>query len=337
MLKIIVTGGAGFIGSHTVIQLLQAGHKVWIIDNFSNSSQSVLQAIENLTDCEIECAVTDIRDKNKLIELFNSIQPDAVIHFAGLKSVSESISFPLEYYDVNVTGTNNILQAMQVVGCNKIVFSSSACVYSRNASTPFSESSETKPINPYGNTKLAAERLISDWVAADVKRQGVSLRYFNPVGAHQSGLIGEKPTSTPNNLMPYILDVASGKRDKLQVYGADYETKDGTGVRDYVHVVDLADAHIHALTAELKTGKNHIFNIGTGISYTVLEVIDTFVKINKVKVPYKFVEERLGDTPISVADTTLAHDILGWFAKLGLEEMCRDAWNNRSIAAADQI
>ena len=262
-MKVLVTGGAGYIGSHTCVELLNAGHEVFVIDNLSNGHETSVERVRLITNCELQFTNADIRDSNALDKIFNTFKPDSVIHFAGLKAVGESTADPIKYYDVNVGGSVSLLTAMAKAGCNNIVFSSSATVYGKPKYLPYEEEHPTNPVNPYGRTKLMIENIIHDWIKVDLKRKGTILRYFNPVGAHESGQIGEEPIGIPNNLMPYIAQVADGRREHLNIFGNDYETADGTGARDYIHVVDLALAHIGALN-QSKLEKFEILNIGGG-------------------------------------------------------------------------
>lgn len=326
-MRIFVTGGAGYIGSHTVHKLIELGNDILVFDNFSNSSKTVLERIGDELGQNLQHVTGDIRDYEMLKSSIARYRPDVVIHFAGLKAVGESVESPLNYYSVNVAGSLNLLRAMDEVNCHNIVFSSSATVYGKPQHLPISESHPLKPLNPYGHTKLAAEFLISDWTAADERRCSVILRYFNPVGAIPAGFIGENPKGRPDNLMPFITQVATGMRESLQVFGDDYDTVDGTGVRDYLHVVDLADAHCRAIDYLNKTTGSTIFNLGTGRGYSVLEVVDIFQEVTGRVVDYSIVNRRPGDAPIVVADPTLANSTLGWEAMYDLSKMCEDAWN----------
>jgi len=324
--KVIVTGGAGYIGSHTCVELLEAGHEVLVIDNLSNGHKAVFDRIQNITNCEIGFINADIRNTNVLEEVFNSFKPDSVIHFAGLKAVEESVAKPLDYYEVNVGGTISLLGVMSRVECNNIIFSSSATVYGDPQYLPYDEMHPTNPINPYGRTKLIVENIINDWVQAHTCRRGTILRYFNPVGAHESGQIGEEPNGVPNNLMPYIAQVAVGRRETLNIFGNDYDTSDGTGERDYIHVVDLANAHMKALHAQSIIKPFEILNIGCGLGITVLELIKAFEKISGVSIKYQFASRRKGDLPKFWADTTYASNLIDWNPKFGIEKMCQDTW-----------
>ena len=323
---ILVTGGAGYIGSHTCIKLLDAGYDVVVLDNFSNSSPEALRRVESLAGRPTTLVQGDINDHGLLARLFGAHKIDAVIHFAGLKAVGESVEQPLRYYHNNVTGTLALCQAMQTAGVFNLVFSSSATVYGDPASLPIREDFATGATNPYGHSKLIIEEILSDLHRSAPEWNLALLRYFNPVGAHPSGRIGEDPSDIPNNLMPYIAQVAVGRRDHLSVFGSDYDTKDGTGVRDYIHVQDLAEGHVKALEwLDRKEGVKAI-NLGTGTGYSVLEMLKAFEKACGKPLPYKLVDRRPGDIASCYADPAMARDVLGWSAKLGLEAMCEDAW-----------
>lgn len=327
-MHILVTGGAGFIGSHTVVELLNQDHEVTIVDNFYNSSPKVLDAIKEITQKQFRFHLVDVSNQEQIIELFENNEFDAVIHFAGYKAVGESVSKPLSYYFNNVTSTIHLAQACVDYGVNKFVFSSSATVYGDN-NVPFKEDMELLPTtNPYGETKAMSERVLMDAVKAHPDLGVSLLRYFNPVGAHPSGLIGEVPTGVPNNLMPYISQVASGQREKLFVFGNDYETTDGTGVRDYIHVVDLAKGHVAALE-HLNAG-THIYNLGSGKGTSVLELVHSFEKVNDIKIPYDIVNRRDGDIATSYADASKAKNELDWETKLTIDDMCEDTWRFES-------
>ena len=327
-MHILVTGGAGFIGSHTVVELLNQDHEVTIVDNFYNSSPKVLDAIKEITQKQFRFHLVDVSNQEQIIELFENNEFDAVIHFAGYKAVGESVSKPLSYYFNNVTSTIHLAQACVDYGVNKFVFSSSTTVYGDN-NVPFKEDMELLPTtNPYGETKAMSERVLMDAVKAHPDLGVSLLRYFNPVGAHPSGLIGEVPTGVPNNLMPYISQVASGQREKLFVFGNDYETTDGTGVRDYIHVVDLAKGHVAALE-HLNAG-THIYNLGSGKGTSVLELVHSFEKVNDIKIPYDIVKRRDGDIAISYADASKAKNELDWETKLTIDDMCEDTWRFES-------
>ncbi|PUE40062.1 UDP-glucose 4-epimerase GalE [Limnohabitans sp. Bal53] len=330
MSTILVTGGAGYIGSHTVVELLNAGHQVLIVDNLCNSSIAVLERIQKLANPNFRFVQADVRDGAVLDRLFAEQPIDGVIHFAGLKAVGESVSQPVRYFDNNVGSTLALLQAMDRAGVRRIVFSSSATVYGDPEQVPISESSRLQVTNPYGRTKLMCEDILRDLQVSDPRWQVAVLRYFNPVGAHISGTIGEHPSGIPNNLMPYITQVAVGQREFLSIFGRDYPTPDGTGVRDYIHVVDLAQGHLAALHYLQQRQTSITVNLGTGRGVSVQELADTFARVTGVPVPYRFVERRPGDVAACYADTTLAREALGWQAQLGVERMCQDAWRWQS-------
>lgn len=324
---ILVTGATGFIASHTIVELQQAGFDIVGIDNLSNSCVETLDNIEKITGKKIEFSKIDIRDYDKLLEFLSKYKIDTCIHFAGLKAVGESVKKPVEYYDNNIGGTLVLLKVLKEIGCKNIIFSSSATVYGTPAFVPITEECP-KGIctNPYGWTKHMIEQILIDTQNANPDMNVVILRYFNPIGAHKSGLIGEKPNGIPNNLMPYITQVACGIREKLFVYGNDYDTPDGTGVRDYIHVVDLARGHVKALGAINKNCGLDIFNLGTGHGYSVLDVINTFEKVNNIKIPYEIVARRPGDIAMCYANPQKAKDVLGWVAEYDLDDMCCDSW-----------
>lgn len=324
--RIFVTGGTGFIGSHTCVALLEAGYDVSVLDNLSNSSVEVIQRIGQICGREPDFIEGDIRDKTLLTRLFGANQFAAVIHFAGLKAVGESMDQPMEYYENNVGGTLDLLAAMQQAGVRTMVFSSSATVYGDPASVPISEDFPRSSTNPYGATKLMIENILADMRRADPDWRFARLRYFNPVGAHESGLIGENPTGVPNNLMPFIAQAAAGLRSELSVFGDDYDTVDGSGVRDYIHVVDLADGHVAALDYLVRNREMLTVNLGTGQGVSVLQMIRAFEESNHCKVPYRISERRPGDVARCWADTGLANRLLGWRATRTLEDMCIDAW-----------
>lgn len=325
-MKILVTGGAGYIGSHACVVLMQAGHQITVLDNFSNSSPSVLARIGQIAGRQPELVEADIRDEVALQGIFRRSSFDAVMHFAGLKAVGESVAQPLRYWDWNVGGTISLLNAMDQAGVRTLVFSSSATVYGDPASVPISEDAPVKATNPYGQNKLVIEKMLSDIAAAEPEWRIARLRYFNPVGAHESGLIGEAPQGVPNNLMPFVTQVAAGTRAQLSVFGKDYPTPDGTGVRDYIHVVDLAEGHLAALNA-LKKRKGIItVNLGTGKGVSVLEMIRALEHASGRNVPYQIAPRRPGDIAECYADVRYAHELLGWTAKRGIKEMCADAW-----------
>ena len=333
-MNILVTGGAGFIGSHTVIELLNAGHGVVVVDNLVNSSAESLKRVAQITGKEVPFVECDIRDRQSLNRVFEQYQFDCCIHFAGLKAVGESVSKPWEYYDNNIGGTLVLVDVMRQHGCTNIIFSSSATVYGDPAEIPITESCpKGKCTNPYGQTKSMLEEILTDLHTADIKNgvekpwNVVLLRYFNPIGAHPSGLIGENPNGIPNNLMPYITQVAVGRLEKLHVFGNDYNTPDGTGVRDYIHVVDLAKGHVKALKAIEENCGVEIFNLGTGKGYSVLDIVHGFEAANDLKIPYVIDPRRPGDIDANYSDPTKAWEKLGWKAEYGIEEMCRDSWN----------
>ena len=326
-MAVLVTGGAGYIGSHTSIELLQACYDIVIVDNFCNSKPESLNRIEELTGKKPKFYEVDILDREGLNKVFDENNIEAVIHFAGLKAVGESVEKPIEYYENNISGTLVLCDVMRKHNVKKIVFSSSATVYGMNNKVPFSEDMPTaSATNPYGSTKLFIEQILSDIYVSDNEWSVALLRYFNPIGAHESGRIGEDPNGIPNNLMPYITQVAVGKRKELSVFGNDYDTHDGTGVRDYIHVVDLAKGHLKAVGKVLSSNGVEAYNLGTGIGYSVLDVVNSFEKASGQKVPYKIVERRAGDIATCYADATKALRELGWKAEKNLDDMCRDSW-----------
>ena len=327
-MKILVTGGAGYIGSHTVVELQNAGHDVVVVDNLSNSKEIALQRVSQITGKPVDFYNIDIRDFDALDKLLAKYSFDCCIHFAGLKAVGESVEKPLEYYDNNVGGTVTLLRALNKHNCKNIIFSSSACVYGNPKIIPITEECPKGACtNPYGQTKHIIEEIMKDLQKSDKDWNIVLLRYFNPIGAHKSGTIGEDPNGIPNNLMPFITQVAVGKRPELNVFGNDYDTPDGTGVRDYIHVVDLAIGHVYALKAiENKCGLE-IFNLGTGHGCSVLDVVHAFEKVNDLKIPYVIKPRRAGDVPTCYSNADKAKRILGWSAQFNLEDMCRDSWN----------
>jgi UDP-glucose 4-epimerase len=326
--KILITGGAGYIGSHTCVVLLEAGFDVAVVDNLCNSSREALRRVENLTGKKISFHEVDVRESATLASIFAVEKPQAVIHFAGLKAVGESTEKPLEYYDVNISGTLTLLLAMRTAGVRQIVFSSSATVYGNPATVPIQEDFPLSATNPYGRSKLVIEDILRDLVLSDASWKVALLRYFNPVGAHESGLIGEDPNGIPNNLMPLVSQVAIGRRPRLNVFGGDYPTSDGTGVRDYIHVVDLAKGHLAALQAMYKWEgvKPLTVNLGTGHGYSVLDMVRAFEKASGRAVPYQIVGRRPGDIATCYADPALAERLLGWKAQFCVERMCEDAW-----------
>ena len=326
-MRILVTGGAGFIGSHTCVELLNAGYDVVIIDSFSNSKPKALDAIRAITGKDFGFYNVDIRDRAAMEEIFAKESVDAVIHFAGYKAVGESVEKPLEYYDNNLYGFIVLAETMAKFGVKKIVFSSSATVYGMNNPSPFREDMPTSATNPYGETKVMIERMLDDLCASDPEWSACKLRYFNPIGAHESGLIGEDPNGIPNNLLPYVSRVAAGKLKELSVFGDDYDTPDGTGVRDYIHVVDLAKGHLAALKyIENHTGSLPV-NLGTGNGTSVLEIVRAFEKASGRKVPYRIAPRRAGDIASCYADASRAAELLGWRAEKNIDDMCRDGWN----------
>jgi UDP-glucose 4-epimerase len=328
--KILVTGGSGYIGSHTVVELIQAGFEPVILDNLSNSSAEVLGRIHELTGRRVPLVEGDINDAPLLRQLLAQHRFDATIHFAGLKSVGESVSDPLSYYRNNVNGTVTLLQCLGEAGVKRFVFSSSATVYGDPRSVPIREDAPTGPTNPYGKTKWLIEHILSDLAASDPEWAIGVLRYFNPVGAHLSGRIGESPRGIPNNLMPYVTQVAVGKRERLSVFGGDYPTPDGTGVRDYIHVVDLALGHIAALKRADRAAGIWTVNLGTGQGYSVLDIVKAFERASGRTIPYQVVARRPGDIAQCFADPTTAERELGWKASRGLEQMCADSWRWQS-------
>lgn len=328
MSKILVTGGAGYIGSHTCVELLNAEHEVVVLDNLSNSSKESLNRVQTLTSKTLEFIEGDILDSNVLDQVFQTHQIDAVIHFAGLKAVGESQQLPLKYFENNISGSISLVKAMERANVFNLVFSSSATVYDEANVSPLNEDMPTgMPSNNYGYTKLIVEQLLQKLSIADERWSIALLRYFNPVGAHKSGQIGEDPQGIPNNLMPYVTQVAVGRREKLSIFGNDYDTVDGTGVRDYIHVVDLANAHLCALNNRLNAQGCRAWNIGTGNGCSVLEIAQTFEKVNGIEIPFEFAPRREGDVATSFADNARAVAELGWTPKFGLEDMLADSWN----------
>ncbi|MBO80880.1 MAG: UDP-glucose 4-epimerase GalE [Citromicrobium sp.] len=325
-MKIFVTGGAGYIGSHAVLELLRAGQEVCSYDNYCNSSPEALRRVRRLANADLSEIQGDVRDRAQLLQAMEGFLPNAVIHFAGLKAVGKSAKKPLSYYDTNVVGTLRLLEAMDGVGCQRIIFSSSATVYGDPQYLPFDEDHPLAPVNTYGRTKLVAEQAIADWCKASGRGSAVLLRYFNPVGAHASGEIGEDPNGVPDNLMPFIAQVAVAKRSCLQVFGNDYDTRDGTGERDYVHVVDLARAHVAALDFANSHAGCEAFNIGTGTACSVLDMARGFEEACGRNIPVEFVARREGDVACSYADASKAHRALGWRAKRDLKDMCATTW-----------
>ena len=329
-MKILVTGGAGYIGSHTCIELIKAGYGVVVVDNLCNSSLESLKRVEELTDSDIPFHKVDVRDKARLTRVFEQYSIDGVIHFAGLKAVGESVEKPIEYYDTNVGGTFILAEVMRDFNCKTFVFSSSATVYGDPHTVPIKEDFPLSVTNPYGRSKLMIEEFLKDVFVADDSWHIALLRYFNPVGAHKRGLIGEDPNDTPSNLIPYISQVAVGKLEKLSVFGGDYDTPDGTGVRDYIHVVDLAKGHVKALQALENKSQVLTVNLGTGNGYSVLDMVKAFEKASGKNIPYQIVDRRPGDIATCYADPAYAVEKLGWSAEHELDEMCEDAWRWQS-------
>ena len=330
MKRILVTGGAGYIGSHTVVELIAAGYEAIIVDNFSNSSVEVLDRLKTITGVDVPFYKGSISDKEFMNRVFGENQIDAVIHFAAYKAVGESVQEPLKYYKNNVCGTISLLDVMKLHKVEHIIFSSSATVYGMNNISPLTEDLSTSAINPYVYTKLMMEQILTDVALANSDWSVTNLRYFNPIGAHESGMIGEAPNGIPNNLMPYITQVAVGKLQELSVFGNDYDTHDGTGVRDYIHVVDLAKGHVLALKHNLENKGVAVFNLGTGIGYSVLDMVKVFENVNGVKIPYTIKDRRPGDVATCYADASKANDILGWKAEKTLQDMMRDSWRWQS-------
>ncbi len=331
-MAILVTGGAGFIGSHTCVELLNAGYDVVVVDNYYNASPKSLERVKELTGKDFKSYDCDVRDSEGMDKIFKENKIDAVIHFAGLKAVGESCQKPIEYYDNNIGGTLKLCDVMRNNGCKNIVFSSSATVYGMNNVSPLKETMKTGgTTNPYGTTKYMIEIILEDIYKSDNEWNVTLLRYFNPIGAHESGRIGENPNGIPNNLMPYITQVAIGKRPYFSVYGDDYDTPDGTGVRDYIHVVDLADGHVKAVKNILEGNKGvQVFNLGTGKGYSVLDIVKAFSKVYGKELPYKIAPRRPGDLAVCYSDPTKAKEVLGWEAKRDIDDMCRDSWNWQS-------
>ena len=326
-MKILVTGGTGYIGSHTAVELLNSGYEIVIIDNFSNSKSDVLDKIKLITNKDFKFYEGDVCNKDLLRKIFSENKIDAVIHFAGYKAVGESVKKPIMYYRNNIDSTLSLIEVMNEFNCKKIVFSSSATVYGNPTTLPIKEDFPLSTTNPYGSTKLMIENILRDLYISDNDWSIALLRYFNPIGAHVSGLIGENPKGIPNNLMPYIVKVANKELDELSIFGNDYDTPDGTGVRDYIHVVDLAKGHIKAIEKILKDKEIDAYNLGTEIGYSVLDLVTTFEKVNKIKVPYKITDRRPGDIASCYADSSYALEKLNWKAEKGIEEMCRDSYN----------
>lgn len=329
-MKILVTGGAGYIGSHTCVELLNAGYDIVVLDNLYNSSEKCLDAVKELTGRDFPFYKVDMLDKDAMEQVFKENEIDSVIHFAGLKAVGESTKIPITYYHNNITGTLHLLQLMEKYGVNNIVFSSSATVYGMPKTVPITEDFPLSTTNPYGSTKLFIEQILKDAQAANNKLSVTLLRYFNPIGANKSGKMGEDPKGIPNNLLPYVAQVAVGKLEKVHVFGSDYPTPDGTGVRDYIHVVDLALGHLKALEKKSNVPGVHIYNLGTGNGYSVLQIIAAFSKACGKEIPYQIDGRRPGDIAECYADPTKARDELGWTAERGIDEMCEDSWRWQS-------
>ena len=330
-MNVLVTGGAGYIGSHTCVELMQSGHEVVVIDNLCNSNPKSLERVETLTGRHVKFYQGDVRDEALLRRIFAENEIDSVIHFAGLKAVGESVAQPWRYYDNNLNSTLVLTKVMADAGVKRIIFSSSATVYSGDNEMPLRETSRTGGCtNPYGWTKYMTEQILSGMAHADPAWSVVLLRYFNPIGAHESGIIGEDPRGIPNNLMPYITQVAVGRREKLSVFGNDYDTPDGTGVRDYIHVVDLAKGHVAAVTYAGTHSGCEVFNLGTGVGYSVLDMVRTFEEVNGVPIPYRIVDRRPGDLAVCYADPAKSAAVLGWKAEKDLRDMCRDSWKWQS-------
>lgn len=328
-MAVLVTGGTGYIGSHTVLELLKNNREVIIVDNFSNSKKEVLESLKKLSGKDFKFYEGDCRNKDVLIKIFKENFVDSVINFAGFKAVGESCQDPLMYYDNNLVIAISVLEVMKEFNCKKFIFSSTSTVYGDPEVLPLTEECKVGgTTNPYATTKLIIERILEDLYKSDNSFDICILRYFNPIGAHESGLIGEEPNGIPNNLMPYIMQIASGKREILSVYGNDYDTHDGTGVRDYIHVVDLAKAHVKALEKLDKENQGlFIYNIGTGTGYSVLDIVENFEKENNIKIPYKIVDRRAGDVASLYSNPAKAKEELGWIAEKGIAQMCKDSWN----------
>ena len=330
-MNVLLAGGAGYIGSHTCVELLNAGHDVIVADNFSNSCPEAIKRVEEITGKKVPLYEADVCEKEAVDKIFAENKIDAVIHFAGLKAVGESCEKPVMYYRNNIDSTLTLLEAMKKYGVNNFIFSSSATVYGTPKTVPLVETMPTgSPTNPYGWTKLMMEQILTDTAKANPEMSVVLLRYFNPIGAHESGRIGEDPNGIPNNLMPYITQVAAGRLPQLGVFGDDYPTHDGTGVRDYIHVVDLAKGHVKAIEYSANHKGTEVFNLGTGSGYSVLDIVKAFIKVNKIDIPYVIKPRRAGDIAECYADASKAAKILGWTAEKNLEDMCRDSWNWQS-------
>jgi UDP-glucose 4-epimerase len=325
-MRVLVTGGAGYIGSHTLVELLGQGHAVCVVDNYDNGSPVALDRVRSLTNAPMQAHEADIRDTAALTAIAQGFAPQAVVHFAGLKAVGDSVARPVDYYDVNVSGTLSLLRAMEAAACPRIIFSSSATVYGDPVYLPYDEAHPTAPASVYGQTKRMAEQILTDWAAARPEASVMLLRYFNPVGAHGSGRLGEDPRGVPGNLMPYLAQVATGQRAELQIFGDDYPTPDGTGVRDYIHVVDLARAHVAALDRAAQTTGAEVYNIGTGTGRSVREMLTAFSRAVGRDLPARVVGRRAGDIAAMEADCTRARDVLGWEAVHGIDDMAASLW-----------
>ncbi len=326
-MAVLITGGAGFIGTHTCVELLNAGEEIVVFDNFANSKMSAVENVKKITGKDFPFYEADMLDRDAMEKIFSENKIDEVIHFAGLKAVGESVEKPMEYYHNNITGTLILTETMRKYGCKKIVFSSSATVYGSPKALPILEDFPLSTTNPYGSTKLMIEQILRDIYVSDKEWSIALLRYFNPTGAHESGLIGEDPNGIPNNLMPRLIKVATGKMEAMTVYGNDYPTKDGTGVRDYIHVVDLAQGHLAAINWVRNHNECDAFNLGTGVGYSVLDLIHSLEAVSGKKLAITYTPRRAGDIAACYADPTKAKTVLGWEAKLGVEKMCEDAWN----------
>ncbi len=330
-MNVLLAGGAGYIGTHTCVELINAGHDVVIADNYSNSCPEAVKRVEEITGKPIPLYEADVCDKDAVDKIFSENKLDAVIHFAGLKAVGESCAKPVEYYRNNIDSTLTLLEVMKKYGVNRFIFSSSATVYGTPETVPLLETMPKGcPTNPYGWTKYMMEQILTDAASANTEMSVVLLRYFNPIGAHESGRIGEDPNGIPNNLMPYITQVAAGRLEKLGVFGNDYPTHDGTGVRDYIHVVDLAKGHVKAIEYSAGHKGTEVFNLGTGTGYSVLDIVNAFSKVNNIEIPYEIKPRRAGDIAECFADASKAKEVLGWVAEKDLEDMCRDSWNWQS-------
>ena len=325
-MKVILTGGAGYIGTHVLLELLAGDWQVGVIDNFCNSSPKALDRVRDLAGRDFEALRLDLLDESAVADALRAFRPDAVVHLAGLKAIGESVAQPLRYYENNVLGSLKLLRAMHAAGCGRIVFSSSASIYGVPESVPLDETHRLSPVNPYGQCKRFIEQIVGDWIAAGDGASGVLLRYFNPAGAHESGRVGEDPSGVPNNLVPLISQIAAGRHESLTVFGDDYDTRDGTGERDYVHVVDLARAHVAALDHSFARAGCEAFNIGTGRGATVMEVLAAFERASGVAVPRSVGPRRPGDVPSYFANPARANEILGWRATRGIDDMCASAW-----------